>query len=155
MRDTPDGVAAYRQFMTTIQEPARAAFKAGDDKGAMRFFVDGIIGTGRFDSLPAEGLAAVMQNSRFFRANTLSSDPYPNLSKDKVKRLRIPILILTGENTIRIHKLVNDELARLQPRAERAIIPKAGHGSSRDNPQAFNEAVLRFLTNSSETTSAH
>jgi pimeloyl-ACP methyl ester carboxylesterase len=70
VRDTPDGVAAYRQFMTAIQEPARAAFKAGDDKGAMRFFVDGIIGTGRFDSLPPEGLAAVMQNSRFFKANT-------------------------------------------------------------------------------------
>jgi len=154
VRDTPDGVAAYRQFMTTIQGPARAAFKAGDDKGAMRFFVDGIIGTGRFDSLPAEGLAAVMQNSRFFRANTLSSDPYPNLSKDKVRQLRIPILIITGENTIRVHKLVNDELARLQPRAERAIIPKAGHGSSRDNPQAFNEAVLKFFAHHTKTASA-
>ena len=147
VRNTPDGVAAYRQFMTTIQEPARAAFKAGDDKGAMRFFVDGIIGTGRFESLPPEGLAAVMQNSRFFKANTLSDDPYPNLSKDKVRRLRIPLLIITGENTIRIHKLVNEELARLQPKAERAIIPKAGHGSPRDNPQAFNEAVIRFLAN--------
>ena len=145
VRDTPDGVAAYRQFMTTIQEPARAAFKAGDDKKAMKFFVDGIIGTGRFANLPPEGLAAVMQNSRFFKANTLSSDPYPNLSKDKVKRLRIPILIITGENTIQIHKLVNEELARLLPKAERAIIPKAGHGSPRENPQAFNEAVLKFL----------
>jgi pimeloyl-ACP methyl ester carboxylesterase len=147
VRDTPDGSAAYRQFMATIQEPARAAFKAGDDQGAMRFFVDGLMGTGRFDNLPPEGLAAVMQNCRFFKANTLSSDPYPNLSKDKVKRLRIPILIITGENTIRIHKLVNEELARLQPKAERAIIPKAGHGSPRENPQAFNEAVLKFLAN--------
>jgi len=154
VKDTPDGVASYQQFMTTIQEPARAAFKAGDDEGAMRLFVDGIIGTGRFDSLPPEGLAAVMQNSRFFRANTLSSDPYPNLSKDRVRQLRIPILIITGENTIKIHKLVNEELARLQPKAERAIIPKAGHGSSRDNPQAFNEAVLRFLANHNKTAPA-
>ena len=147
VRDTPDGAAAYREFMTTIQEPARAAFKAGDDKGAMRFFVDGIIGTGRFDSLPPEGLAAVMQNSRFFKANTLSSDPFPNLSKERVKRLRIPVLIVTGENTIRIHKLVNEELARLLPKAEQAVIPNAGHGSPRENPQAFNEAVVRFLAN--------
>ena len=57
----------------------------------------------------------------------------------------MPILIITGENTIRIHKLVNDELARLLPKAERATIPKAGHGSARENPQAFNDAVLIFL----------
>lgn len=145
VRDTPGGAAVYREFMTTIEEPARAAFKSGDDKRAMKFFVDGIIGKGRFESLSPEGLAAVMQNSRFFKANTLSSDPFPNLSKDKVKRLRIPTLIITGENTIKIHKLVNEELARLLPKAEQAIIPKAGHGSPRENPQAFNEVVLKFL----------
>jgi len=59
----------------------------------------------------------------------------------------MPILIVTGENTIRIHKLVNEELARLLPKAERATIPKAGHGSPRENPQAFNQAVLKFLAN--------
>jgi len=145
VRDTPDGAAAYKDFMTNILEPARAAFKAGDDKKAMKFFVDGIIGTGRFDRLPPEGLAAVMQNSRFFKANTLSSDPFPNLSKERVKRLLIPTLIITGENTIKIHKLVNEELARLLPKAKQAIIPKAGHGSPRENPEAFNEAMLKFL----------
>ena len=147
VRDTPNGAAVYSEFMTTIVEPARAAFKAGDDKGAMRIFVDGFSGTPGFDNLPPERVAAVMQNSRFFKANTLSSDAFKNLSKDKVKRLRIPILIVTGENTIRIHKLVNEELARLLPKAERVIIPKAGHGSPRENPQAFNEAVFKFLAN--------
>ena len=147
VRDTPDGAAVYREFMTTIEEPARAAFKAGDDKGAMRIFVDGMSGTRRFDNLSTEGLAAVMQNSGFFKAMSLSSEPFPNLSKKKVKRLRIPVLIIAGENTIKIHKLVNEELARLLPKAERAIIPKAGHGSPRENPQAFNEAVLKFLAN--------
>ena len=147
VKDTPDGAAVYKEFMTTIHEPAAKAFKAGDDEGAMRIFVNAFSGTRRFENLPPEGRAAVMQNSRFFKANTLSSDRFRNLSKDKVKRLRIPVLIITGENTIKIHKLVNKELARLLPKAEQAIIPKAGHGSPRENPQAFNEAVLKFLAN--------
>src|SRR5260370_24197558 len=87
-----------------------------------------------------------MQNARAMKALTLSSDPFPNLPKDKVGRLNLPILIITGENTIKIHKLVNEQLARLLSRAEQAIIPNAGDGSARDNPQAFNEAVLKFLT---------
>ena len=145
VRDSPNGAAAYREFMTTMWEPATAAFKAGDDQGAMRILVDGFTGKGSFDKLPPGSRAAAMQNSRFFKANALSSDPFPNLSKDKVRRLRIPVLIVTGENTIKIHKLVNEELARLLPKAERVIIPKAGHFSPRENPQAFNEAVLKFF----------
>jgi pimeloyl-ACP methyl ester carboxylesterase len=150
VKDSPNGAAAYKEFMTTIWEPATEAFKTGDDQGAMRILVDGFAGTGRFDNLPPEGVplhADAMQNARFFRAMTLSFDPFPNLSKAKVGRLRIPVLIITGENTIKIHKLVNEELARLLPKAEQAIIPKAGHGSPRENPSAFNEAMLNFLAN--------
>ena len=145
VRDSPYGAAAYREFMTTTWEPAAAAFKAGDNEGGMRILVDGFAGTRRFDSLPPEGRTIAMQNSRFFKAATLSTDQLPELSKEKVKRLRIPILIVTGENTIKLPKVVNEELERLLPKAERATIPKAGHGSPRENPQAFNEAVLQFL----------
>lgn len=143
--DDPNGRALHREFMTTIWEPAAEAFKAGDDQGAMRIFVDGFAGTRTFDNLPPERRAAAMQNSRFFKAATSSSDPFPSLSKDKVKRLSVPILIVTGENTLKILKFINEELARLLPKAERATIPQAGHGSARENPQAFNEAVLKFL----------
>ena len=145
MKDTPDGADAYREFMTVIQDPAAKAFKEGDDKGAMRVFVDGMSGTHDFYNFPPERVASIMQNSRAMKALTLSSDPYPDLAKDKVRRLNVPILIITGENTIKIHKLVNAELMRLLPKAAQAIIPNAGHGSPRENPEAFNQAVLTFL----------
>jgi pimeloyl-ACP methyl ester carboxylesterase len=135
--------------MSTIHEPAAKAFKAGDDRGAMRVFVDGFAGTHLFDSLPPERIESILQNARAMKALAVSSNPYPNLSKDEVSKLHIPVLIVTGENTIEIHKLVNEELARVLPKAERALIPKAGHGSARENPDAFNEAVLRFLSNHS------
>jgi non-heme chloroperoxidase len=148
IRSTPNGADVYNSFMTAIQEPAAKAFRTGDDKGAMRIFVDGFSGTPGFDNLPPERIAGIMQNSRAMKVLTMSSDPYPNLSKEKVEQLSIPVLIITGENTIRIHKLVNEELARLLPKARQATIQKAGHGSARENPQAFNEAVLTFLAHS-------
>ncbi len=145
VKDSPNGASAYKEFMTTIWEPAGEAFKRGDDEGAMRILTDGLAGTRRFDNLAPENRAAIMQNSRFFKAATSSPDSFRNLSKEKVRRLRIPVLIITGENTIKLHKLVNEELARLLPKAQQAIIPNAGHGSPRENPLAFNEAVLRFF----------
>ncbi len=145
VKDSPNGAAAYKEFMTTIWEPAGEAFKRGNDEGAMRILTDGLAGTRRFDNLAPENRTAIMQNSRFFKAATSSPDSFRNLSKEKVRRLRIPVLIITGENTIKLHKLVNEELARLLPKAQQAIIPNAGHGSPRENPLAFNEAVLRFF----------
>ncbi len=147
IRDTPNGEAVYQEFMTTVWKPAAAAFKAGDDQGAMRILSNGISGPRRWDNLSPERLAAIMQNSRSFKALTLSSDPFPNLSKDSLMRLSIPTLIITGESTTGVHKLVTQELAHLIPNAESVIIPKAGHATNRDNPVAFNEAVARFLNN--------
>ena len=147
MRDSPNGATAYKDFMTNIWQPAAEAFKTGSDEAAMRILVDAFGGKGRFDNLPPEARAVAIANSGFFKAATSSSDPFPNLAKAGVKRLRVPVLIISGEHTIRIHKLVNEELARLLPKAEHTIIPNAGHASPRENPQAFDDAVLKFFAN--------
>jgi pimeloyl-ACP methyl ester carboxylesterase len=147
-KDDRHGRALYQEFMIGIWEPAAAAFREADDQRAMRILVDGFAGAGSFDRLAPEGRAVTMQNSRFFKAATLSADPFPELSKDKVKGLSVPILIVNGENTIQLHKFVNEELARLLPHAERAIIAQAGHASARENPNAFSEAVISFLATS-------
>jgi pimeloyl-ACP methyl ester carboxylesterase len=148
-KEDPMGETLYREFMTTIWEPAAASFKSGDDRGGMRILVDGFGGAGRFDSLPPEARAVAMQNSRFFKAATSSPDPFPELSKERVKGLKIPIMIVGGENTLKINKFINEELTRLLPKAESVIIRQAGHGSARENPHAFNEAVVKFLKNHS------
>jgi pimeloyl-ACP methyl ester carboxylesterase len=112
----------------------------------MRIFIDAFDGPGTFDRLPEERRAIVMANARFFRAITSSSDPFPDVLRERVRQLRMPALVVSGENTDELHKLVTEELARVMPGAERAIIRQAGHGSPRQNPAAFNEAVLAFLS---------
>ncbi|MEO8017074.1 MAG: alpha/beta hydrolase, partial [Pseudomonadota bacterium] len=147
-REFPDGGVLYRDFMQRIQDPAREAFAAGDDTGAMRFFVDGLSTAGRFDSLPAAARLAVMQNAGAFRMLTRSQNPYPDLSRRKLRALRMPVLVITGEKTVEIHRRIDEELSRLIPRARSATIPNAGHGSPQENPQAFTEVVENFLETS-------
>ncbi len=113
----------------------------------MKILSDGIQGPNRWSNLTSERVAQVMQNSPSFKALTLSSDPFPDISKDKLKQMAIPTLIITGEETTRIHRLVTAELARLLPNATAVMIPMAGHASNRDNPVAFNAAVAGFLRN--------
>jgi pimeloyl-ACP methyl ester carboxylesterase len=142
---TARGAELFREFMTTAHEPAGRAFADGDSITAMRIFINRFDGPGAFDSLPAERRRTVMQNARFFKAVTASSDPFPNLPKDKVRKLTMPVLIIRGANTKELDILVSEELARTIPNAKKAIIPQAGHGSPRQNPGGFNAAVLEFL----------
>jgi non-heme chloroperoxidase len=144
----PEGDALYQDFMKRIQNPASAAFAAGDDEGAMRFFVDGFATPGRFDALPPEARLGVMQNAGFFKMMARSQDPYPDLARGSLRGLRMPVLVITGEKTIAIHRRIDEELSRLIPRARSATIPAAGHGSPRENPRAFTEVVDSFLASS-------
>ena len=144
----PEGSALYDDFMNRIHDPAREAFAAGDDAGAMRVFVDGFAAPGRFDSLPPEAKLGVMQNAAFFRMISRSGDPYPDIPRASLYRLRMPVLVITGEKTLAIHRRIDEELSRLIPRARSATIPAAGHGSPRENPQVFTEVVDSFLTSS-------
>jgi pimeloyl-ACP methyl ester carboxylesterase len=149
--NTPHGAELYREFMTTTHLPAGKAFAAGNDEGALRILIDRFDGPGTFDSLPPERRKIVMQNARFFKAITTSSEPFPNLSREKVSKLPMPVLLIRGEHTKDLDKLVHEELAQTIPNVQRRIIPNAGHGSPRQNPAAFNAAVLEFLSGQSVT----
>ncbi len=144
IRNSPDGEAVYQEFMTQTWKPAAEAFQKGEDKKASDILALGISGI-RTDDLPPAVQASRLQNPLSMKSIALSSNPFPEVGSDELKRLRMPVLILTGENTVRIHNLVNQELARLLPHAKEVTVPKSGHGTPSENPQAFIEAVREFL----------
>lgn len=143
--NTARGAALYRERVADVHEPAKRAFAKGDDEAAMRLFIDAFDGPGTFDRLPGERRTSIIQNAKFFRALTSSSNPFPNLSKNSVRRLKMPVLVIQGAETDELHRMVTEEVGRVLRRERRVTIPKAGHGSPRQNPQAFNEAVREFL----------
>lgn len=142
---SPAGAPLYRQFMEKAHWPAGKAFAAGQDEAALRILIDAFDGDGTFAGLAAQRRAQIVQNARFFKAVTASSNPFPDLAKDAVAALKAPVLIVRGERTDELHKFVTDELARALPSARSAVIPQAGHGSPRQNAPAFIEAVRQFL----------
>jgi len=144
IRNSFDGEAVYQGFMTNTWKPSAEAFRKGQDKQALDVLALGIAGKG-FDELPSTAQASQLQNALSMKSLTLSSNPFSVVTSDQLKHLNIPILILTGENTTRIHRRVTQELARLLPNAKEVTIPGSSHPMPSENPQAFNETVLEFL----------
>ena len=145
---TPEGDSLRRAFEATVLEPTRRAFARGDSVGGVRRFLDGVSGRpGHFDALTEAARAALLPLASELRLE-LRTDPavyMPPLSCANVGRIRNSVLLVSGERSPPLFRLITEELARCLPAEEVAGVPGAGHASHADNPPSYNAVVLRFL----------
>jgi pimeloyl-ACP methyl ester carboxylesterase len=71
--------------------------------------------------------------------------PAPAIAPAVLGGLAMPVLVVNGEFDTRRRLLAGDHLCRVLPRAERALVPGAGHLANLDNPAAYNEVIRSFL----------
>ena len=142
---TPEGEALVAAFLADAWEPARLACRQGELGLGVRMFLDGVIGEGAFDQLPPAVQAAVMDNAAEMgvELETPLATYFSTLSRENIKRVPVPTLLLSGELSPPMFQRVIDELARCLQRAEQAMIPGVSH-DLRNSP-VFNETVLGFL----------
>jgi pimeloyl-ACP methyl ester carboxylesterase len=111
----------------------------------MRIFIDGVIGEDGFDQCPASVQAEIMDNAAEM-AVELETPPetvFSTLSREDVRGVSMPTLLLIGGLSPPVFRHTTDELARSLPRAERVMIPGASHDLG--DPATFTEPVLGFL----------
>jgi non-heme chloroperoxidase len=143
--DLPGGDAIYTEFMDVFWQSVGDAFRQGNQELALRRSVEFFFGPGVLDKLPAEVRQGLEDNITSWEAFTTSRDTFPMIDKAQVTALSMPILLLTAENTLPEHKLVNAELARLLPQAKYVTIADATHEMWDEQPDACVEAILEFL----------
>jgi pimeloyl-ACP methyl ester carboxylesterase len=59
--------------------------------------------------------------------------------------IAVPTLVLNGAMDTRRRRAMGEELSRILPRAERALVADAGHLPNLDNPAEYNRLVLSFI----------
>ncbi|WP_165959534.1 MULTISPECIES: alpha/beta fold hydrolase [Nonomuraea] len=66
-------------------------------------------------------------------------------SFETLRALKVPLLVVVGEEDELSPPADAEEMARTVPEGRLEIIPKAGHLSAVEQPEAFNTAVMEFL----------
>lgn len=129
-----------------VIEQARAAFKNGNAEDAVRAIVDSTE-PGKYDKIPKPFHALLLRNAPELKALVTSTEMYPPLDRDRVRKLTVPTLLLSGEKSPRSLKSATDELERLLPEMgqKRVTIADADHGMWFQQPDACRSAVLEFL----------
>jgi len=129
MRFERDGMKAVAEFYT--KGPTRVQFMDKDPAGWQEFY-------DMFCAQSAKGHALTMRGVQMSRPSVYELE-------DGMERMTVPTLIMTGDE---------DEpclepgifMKRKIPSSALVVMPKAGHTINLEDPDAFNRAVLDFLT---------
>jgi pimeloyl-ACP methyl ester carboxylesterase len=124
-----DGMKAVAEFYT--KGPTRVQFMDKDPAGWQEFY-------DMFCAQSAKGHALTMRGVQMTRPSVYELEA-------EMERLTVPTLIMTGDE---------DEpcldpgifMKRKIPSSALVVVPKAGHTINLEDPDAFNRAVLDFLT---------
>ena len=145
-QDKPEGRVFFDEFMDNLWRPAGDLFRRGEKEQALRLTIRYFAGEGVFDQAPEVQRKYWMANLREWQALTTSRDAFPPLSRDDVRRIKAPALMLSGGQTLNILKFIDSELQPLLSNAERVILPNASHEMWGEQPEASRRAVLAFLS---------
>ena len=126
-----------------LHERLAADLAKGERETALRAYVDALSWPGRWDELTPERKSSFFDNV----ATAIRPEARPSLSRETIGKFRFPILMLTGETSPDRYGQMLRAMRDCLPGSvgEPTIIPNAAHGMNRDNPKAFNAAVLAHL----------
>lgn len=124
--------------------PARAAAAAGHMADAARLVVDRNSGPGSFDRLPATLKQMFIDNARTLTVPG-PREPAEPITCQQLGRIRVPVTITEGALTGPDRRIMDAAAHRCIAQSQLVTIPNAHHGAPRENPSAFNEALLAFL----------
>ena len=143
--DIPNGEGKMEQFLDSAWIPIGKAFVDGGTKAGLGYTTQWFYKT-PLDSLPVEFQNELYRNAKEWKALATSRDAFPMVEVERVKKLNIPTLLLSGSrNAGKMNDLIDGQVVRLIPGAERSIIENAGHEMFLDNPEASNRAIIGFL----------
>ena len=146
LQNVPGGDTIMSNFISASISPAAEAFRSGNNEKGVSVFIGGVTGdTGFYSKMPAEARNMVMSNVLELRGISLSKNVFPPVSCDDLKKIKTPVLIMTGEKTLRLFSAINEELNKCLPNKETIILPNATHGLEMENPVDFNKIVLAFI----------
>ena len=142
------GQRFLKNFLTTAIEPAAEAFRSGNGERGLALFMDGILGrAGGFESIPTPVRKELY---RFVPELGLElTTPFerymPALPPDRLRALRVPVLLLQGSRSPEMFGTILDSLQAQLRCAVRERIPDAGHAMHLANPGRFIACVESFF----------
>jgi pimeloyl-ACP methyl ester carboxylesterase len=119
--------------------------RQGQAELALQKYLNIILGPGGFERVPVPARDVMLDNMHTLEPMLNGMNAGTTFTLEHAAQITAPTLLLDGEQSPLLFRLVTDELARIMPGAERVTLPGVSHGLHLENSGIFNRAVLQFL----------
>jgi pimeloyl-ACP methyl ester carboxylesterase len=148
LNDSPENTAAIAWFRQGFAA-ARSAVAAGDAKAAMHMAVEFVLGLqeGGFRKLDPRIQAMLLENTHTMVMEFEAPEPVA-LTCEHIRAVTSPTLLVVGQDTLPIYKLVAQAILACLPYGAMAKIEGVGHGGPWLAKDAFIGLALNFIDGS-------
>lgn len=129
-----------------VMDPVVEACRDGRFHDGAKAFMNGWGQPGQFERMPKAAQDAIAKSLSYLFPDFQIVDASfeGQITREGFTGMTMPTLLLEGEETRYSAKSIQEELAALMPNAERDVVPKAGHLSPVDQPEAVAEKLRAF-----------
>jgi esterase len=123
------------------REALAHALAAGEIEAGVQRYIEALNGAGSWSKLAADRKQMLFDNI----GTALIPEGRPVTTCAEISKFSFPILLLNGERSPKRYGAMYQAMRKCKDIPEPVVIPNAAHAMHRDNPAAFNAAVLSFL----------
>jgi non-heme chloroperoxidase len=144
--DIEGGREAHDHFYRAVMTPSAAAFAADNPIGALSAALDYFVGPDGLNTIPLEFRDMLLANIEDWRAITTAPEALPGVTREQIASISVPVLLISGAETAAVHRLIDPEVARVLPHAERVMIVGGTHDMCSEKPADCAAAINRFIS---------
>ncbi len=143
--DIPGGKVFYEDFSTQLWKPVKQAFERRDTTAVLKQTLIYFTGADVLDKLPPEVKTQFIVNLPEWQAIAFSPQAFPDFKKQYLKDINVPVLLLSGGQTLPMLQLTNRELKSELYSAQQFHLIEGTHDYWITHPQQMGQAILKFL----------
>ena len=145
LKDIPGCESYYGKVQKELLEETREAFKTKDTTLILKELFEFFTGRDMQDEVPEEFLNSLKINLREVEALVDSRDPFSAPNPETLRSLKMPVMILTTENTMPMLKCTNTKLAETLPESIHHHLDDAGHELWLTHPEQLASYLYDFI----------
>ncbi len=147
--EAKSGEDAFRDIQQRMVQPMQQAFRKGHTEEGVAVFIDYVFNDPHaWEKMSASARKQTLQDAHEWDVMMTSGTLFPDVDLDRLRQVKVPTLLLWGQKTYPFLVLIMQELDRLLPNHESAVLPDAGHQMWYQDPEVCRQDVEKFLAKS-------
>ena len=151
LRQLPDeqavkGEAMFADIQQRMVGPMQVQFARGDTDGGVGTFIDYVFMDPKgWSRMPQADRTATLRDAHEWEVMMTDGELFPQIDPAAVRRLGVPVLLMSGGTSYEFIQYIDQELVRLIPNAESIVYPDAGHQMWLKYPRLCRDDAMQFF----------